>query len=197
MSVSGSVWSAYAELGTINGSQSVAVSSSDALNTNPNPYHLTTSNNLTAPTSTADFLNAFHFTVSNNGLGEDVSATINWATLTHINGLQARLYSTSSDGAGGWILAPSDTTKPSVSNMIQAWGLSFSSGVAPAGTDILNQNHLGDGEYILEFRGKDDGKGGKDSYEGHVSYVPLPAALWLFVGGFGLLGYMGRSRRYA
>jgi hypothetical protein len=157
--------------------------------------------NLATPTATADFLDAFHFTVSNNGLGENVQATINLAPLANISGLQARLYSTIKSGTN-WTLATSDTSLPAGTSMIQAWTATeaYSATVAAGAggyADILNSSHhLNDGEYILEFRGKKGGGSGNESYEGHldVSTVPLPTTAWLFAGGLGLLG-LGRSNR--
>lgn len=138
------------------------------------------------PSTAYGFYDDYIFTIP-AGAANSITTTINLDSLLGISNLQERLFSATANTD----LSGTPTLTAPVGGAIDAW-------TVPVGTSglvaVLPSTTLNPGTYVLQIRGNVTGTAG-GTYSGvlNLTPVPLPAALPLLLGGFGLLG--GAIRR--
>ena len=162
---------------------------SDTFLTTPGPVDMPTTG--TWAGYSYNFYDDYTFTITSAQANlVSITSTISFAQLSGITNLQARLFS----GTGGPFR--STVAQPAI---IEAWGPTFSAGVATGSNAILatTTTPIAAGTYTLEIRGLASvAAPSTATYSGQLSVqaVPEPQTWAMFAAGLALLGF-GIKRR--
>ena len=117
-----------------------------------------------------------------------ITSSINLDNFLGLNDFEVRLYQLAGNTPLPAFGAPVGGT------LVSAWStpINYSAGMTGL-VAVLPDTTLDAGSYVLEVRGNVSGSSG-GSYSGvmNLAPVPLPAAVWLLIGGLGGLGFFRR-----
>ena len=158
------------------------------LSIGPLPTSLAYSNSFASASSGSTFWDDYIFTIP-NGSANSVTSSINLDSILGLSNLQTRLYTGSAH----------QTAAVVPGTLMSAWGttVNFSPTVGIT-TVVLNPITLLAGTYTLQVRGTVTGTSG-GSYAGVLNVaqpVPEPESYAMLMTGLGLMGFMGRRRKF-
>jgi hypothetical protein len=128
------------------------------------------------------------------GTVDSLTSSINLGSALAVNGLQARLYEYNVPGGSQNLTLPAFSPNGPV---LDAWSTSQNLGPGLTGNySVIAPTTLAAGTYVEEIRATSVGtSGGSFSGELNLTPVPLPASLWLLLGGLGGLVAMMRQSK--